>query len=66
MMNHDQETDFVRGIYTTASTEKALGQKVDSTSVHYWSTLCQLSRYDFSKDQIYRYHSAVQYDEGVV
>ena len=24
MMNHDRETDFVRGIYTTVSTQKAL------------------------------------------
>jgi hypothetical protein len=28
-MIHNGETDFVRGIYTTASTQKALGQNFE-------------------------------------
>ena len=82
MINHDQETDFVRGIYTTASTQKAISQNFELLnkkhalcyySMHQWqhsarlfSNSKELSRYDVSKDQIRRYHSTVQYDEGVV
>ena len=28
-MNHDRETEFIRGIYATASTQKALGQNYE-------------------------------------
>jgi len=80
MKNHDRETDFVRGIYTTASTQKALRQNIELlnkralcySSMHQWQHSARLlsnskwlSSYDRSKDEFYRYHSIVQYDLGV-
>ena len=79
-MKHNRETDFVRGIYTTASTQEGLGQNFELlnkralcySSMHQWQHSARLlsnskflSSYDGSKDQFYRYHSIVQYDGGV-